>query len=122
MLSRAGFRNDTLLFHALSQQNLAQRVVYLVRTRVQEVFALEIDSRGAGVFRQTPSERKRSRAPGVILQQIVQFFLKAFIDARGFVRRSQFFQRRHQGLGYKAATVRAPMAKGIRLCDRLHRV
>ena len=40
VLSRAGFRDDALLVHASREQHLAERVVDLVRTCVQEIFTL----------------------------------------------------------------------------------
>ena len=50
VLSRAGFGDDAPLAHAPRQQHLAQGVVDLVRTGVAEVFALQKNSRAAGVF------------------------------------------------------------------------
>jgi hypothetical protein len=43
MLSGARLGDDALLAHALAQQHLAQRVVDLVRARVIQVLALQID-------------------------------------------------------------------------------
>jgi len=43
MLSRARFGNDALLAHAFCQQALSQRIIDLVRSRVRQVFAFEVD-------------------------------------------------------------------------------
>ena len=50
VLSRAGFSDDAALAHAPRQQDLAQGVVDLVRAGVAEIFALQKNSRAAGVF------------------------------------------------------------------------
>jgi len=69
---------------------------------------------------QTLRQKKRSRPPGKISQQSIKFLLKTFVRARGFVRRGQFFQWRHQSLRHKAAAITAPMAERVRLSDWFH--
>ena len=49
MLARAGLGDDPRLAHAQSEQRLADSVVELVRARVAEVLALEVDVRAAEV-------------------------------------------------------------------------
>ena len=49
MLAGAGLGDDARLAHALGQQDLAEAVVDLVRARVVQVLALEIDLRAAEV-------------------------------------------------------------------------
>ena len=108
------------LAHAPRQQNLSQGVVDFVRAGVQQIFALEIDARAAGMFGQTLREKKRSRASRKISQQRIEFCLKTFVRARCFVSRRQFLERRHQSLRHKAAAVTAPVTERIRLCDWFH--
>ncbi len=50
MLSGAGLGDHPALVHASCQQNLAQRVVDFVGAGVQQVFALEINLRAAGML------------------------------------------------------------------------
>ena len=47
MLAGSGFRDDALFPEALGEQDLAERVVDLVGSGVQQVLALEIDFRAA---------------------------------------------------------------------------
>jgi hypothetical protein len=51
VLTGTGLRNDAPLSHAPRQQRLAERVVDLVRARVQQVLALDPDARAAERFR-----------------------------------------------------------------------
>ena len=47
MLPRAGLGDDPLLAHPPRQQPLPQRIVDLVRSGMQQVFALQINLRAA---------------------------------------------------------------------------
>ena len=62
VLAGAGFGNDALLAHTLRQQSLAQRVVDLVRTGVQQVFALQVDLGATEFFGQSLGKVERRRA------------------------------------------------------------
>src|SRR5690348_7641989 len=98
MLAGAGLSNDAFLAHALSQKCLANAVVDLVRARVQEVFALQVNSGAAKMLCKSASEKQRSGPPGKLLKQILQALTKASILASILVRALQFIERRHQSL------------------------
>jgi len=82
VLARARLRDDAAFAHAARQKNLTERVVDLVRARVKQIFALEINARAAGKLSQASREEKRSRPPGVVAQQRVKLALKTLIRAR----------------------------------------
>ena len=128
MLPRAGFGDDALLAHPLGQQPLAQRVVDLVRPRVQQVFALQVDLGAAQLLRQPLGKVKRRRPPRIILQQIGQLRLKRRVRLGHIVLMLQFEQRRHQRLRHIPPAIHAkpprPRLRVIRMpCwnnDRCH--
>jgi hypothetical protein len=110
VLARAGLGNHAMLAHALGQEALAERVVDLVRTGVQQVFALQVNLRAAQLFSQPFTEGKRRRTPGVVRQQIGQLRLKGRVNLGQVVRAIQFVQRRHQRLRHvpPAISAKAP--------------
>ena len=107
MLARSGFGDDAALAHTAREQSLPQTVVNLVRTGVQQIFALEVDLRSAKLLRQPRSIKERSGASGVLTQSFVEFALKfqVFLGLR--VRRFKFFERGHECFGNVASTIRA---------------
>ena len=72
----SGFGNHLLLAHEAGQQCLAQAVVDLVRTRMVEVLALEVDLRAAQLLRQPPRMEDRARTAHVVGQQCRQLLLE----------------------------------------------
>ena len=62
----SGFGNHLLLAHEAGQQRFAQTVVDLVRTRMVEILALEVDLRTAQLLRQPPCMEDRARTAHVI--------------------------------------------------------
>ncbi len=68
VLSRARFRDNPALAHSFRQQRLAQAVVDLVRAGMQQIFALDVNTRAAEVFGQPRCELQWRRAPGKISQ------------------------------------------------------
>ena len=57
VLPRARLRDDALLPHSLREEGLADGVVDLVRARVVQVLALEVDVRGAVELREALSAK-----------------------------------------------------------------
>ncbi len=98
-----------------ASSDLAQAVVDLVRARVQQVFALQINPRAAQLFGQPLCKIKWRRASRIVVQQFVQFRLKRRIFARVMKRPLQLFERRHQHFGDVAPAVGSEVAAGIRL-------
>ena len=98
VLPSARLGDDPLLAHPLRQQSLAQRVVDLVRTRVQQVLALQIDLCPAQFFRQPLGKIERRRTPCKILEQSGQFRLESRIRLRDLIFVLEFQQCSHQRL------------------------
>ena len=92
MLSGAGFGNDPLFSHSASQQDLPERVVYLVSARMQQVLALQINFGAAKLRRQAFGEVKGSRSPGKVTEQIRQFLVKFRVLFGPVVLGRQFIQ------------------------------
>src|SRR5579862_4932829 len=96
MLSGACLCDNPRLFHAHCEQALPKAIVNFVRARMEQVFALEVDSRAAEMLGQPRSKLQRSRPPGEVMKQVVQLGLEFRIVARLVVSRLQFFKRRHK--------------------------
>ena len=107
MLTRAGFCNDPFFAHAFGEQDLAHRVIDLMRTGVAEVFALEINFRPAELGGHALSKVKRCRAADIFAQIIIEFFFKRRIFARLLINFGQLIERLHEGLGHKHSAVRS---------------
>ena len=71
VLTGTGFRNDPLFPHAQREHGLTQGVVDLVRTRVQQILALEINLGAPAVRRESLSEIKLRRPPCEFLQVLL---------------------------------------------------
>ena len=84
MLARASLSDHAALAHPFSQQSLAQRIIDLVRARMRQVFALEVDLRAAQVFGQVAGKGQRRWPAHIGVQQIIQFGLEPFIGT-GFM-------------------------------------
>jgi hypothetical protein len=70
VLPRARLGDDSLLPHPTRKERLADRIVDLVGTRVQQVLALEVDLRAAAVPRQALREIQGGRPPGKLGQMV----------------------------------------------------
>src|SRR5947207_211153 len=115
MLAGAGLGDNATLAHATRQQYLSDGVVNFVRAGVKQILALQIDAGSAACFSQSLREEKRRGPSGKVMQQPIEFALKTFISARGFVGRRQFLERRHQSFGHEPAAITAPVTERIRL-------
>ncbi len=109
-----GLGNDAMLAHPPREQPLAQGVVDLVGARVEQVFALEVDSGAAQVLSHALGKVKRRGPAGKILQQQVQFSLERSVGLGNFILVLEFQQRRHQRLRHIPAAIHAK-ASGARL-------
>ena len=70
MLASACLGNDARLAHLFRQQNLADRVVDLVRPRVVQVFALQVKT--ASIFlAHATGVVKRRRTADIVFQQLM---------------------------------------------------
>src|SRR4051812_23253196 len=113
MLPGSGLGDHTWLAHPFGEQRLAERVVQLVRARVHQVLALQVD-RPAALLREALGQVKRRRPAGVVAQQALEVVLEAGVVARGEPGPLELVQRRDQGLRHVAPAVVAE-APGERL-------
>src|SRR5262249_41717293 len=82
VLAGARLRDNARLTHASRKQSLAKTVVDLVRSRVIQVFALQIDFRAAPCFRQPFSKIQWCRPAGVCAKKFIEFGLKPRVPLR----------------------------------------
>src|SRR6185369_14993726 len=107
---------DAVFAHTFDQQRLTKAVVDLVRARMKQVFALEIDLCPAEFFRQTPGEEQGRGTSSVVSVKIVQALAEPGIATGLLIRPLEFFERGHEGLGNIAATIRTePAGDDLRL-------
>ena len=114
VLAGAGLGDDPRLAHAARQQDLAQRVVDLVRAGVVELVALEVDLRAAEPLGQPLREVERARPADVVLQVVGELLGEGGVGARLVVGALDLEDQRHQRLGDEAAAVDAEMAAFVR--------
>ena len=89
MLARAGFRDHALLAHAHGEQALAEAVIDFVRAGVQQIFALDVNSRAAQMLGEARRKLQRRGTSGKIVQQIIEFRLKRWVARALRHRRAQ---------------------------------
>ena len=114
VLSSAGFRNQPRLPHAPGQQRLPQYVVDLVRTRMVEVLALQIDFCAAQFARHPFREVETAGPARIIVEQGGQLPLERFVPLAALIRLLQFDDRVHQRLRDVLAPVDAETAFRVR--------
>ena len=110
VLAGAGLGDDAGLAHALGQQDLAERVVDLVRAGVVELFALQIDLGAAELLGQALREIERRRAAGIVGAQIRHLGDEGRIVLGGEIGGLEVADQRHQGFGDVAAAENAEAA------------
>jgi len=104
VLTGARLGDDSLLAKSACQHYLAERVVELVRARVQQVLALEVDAL-FGTEALGQCERRRTAA--VVGQKLVQLACEAIVVERRAPARLQLLERGNQRLGDVAPAVAA---------------
>ncbi len=114
VLARAGLGDHARLAHAPRHHRLAHGVVHLVRARVVEVLALEVDLRAAQLLRQAPRVVDGAGTPDEVLEVVRQLLLELRVLAARAVGQRQLVERRAQGLGDEHAAVGAEVARRIR--------
>ena len=114
LLTGAGLRNHPLFPHPARQQGLTEGIVDLVRTRMVQVFPLQVDLRPAQVPRQALGKEERRFAPRIIPKITRKLGTISRVLARCLIGRLQFDQRGHEGFGGIAAAKDAevPLAVG----------
>src|SRR5207248_2425795 len=97
--------DDALLAHAPGEQRLPERVVDLVRARVEQVLALEVDSRAAESLREPAGEVERRGTAGVGSQELIELELKSGVLPGFAIGDFQLFERGHENFGDITAAV-----------------
>ena len=115
MLACARLGNDARLAHALGEHGLADHVVDLVRARVVEVFALEVNLRAAHLVRHAVGVIDGRGAAYVMGQLGLEFFDELGVVLVFGIGLAQLGQSVGQGFAGEAATVAAEVAEGVRV-------
>ena len=102
VLSRPRFGYDAVLAHTLRQQRLPQRVVYLVRASVRQVFALEVYARAAKLGGEVFGVIQRRGTPHIARQKRPHLRLKRLVRLRRGVFALKLFHRAHKRFRHKA--------------------
>ena len=89
MLTSTGFRDDTRLTHALSQQGLPNGIAYLVCTGVIKVFALQINGCTTQGCRHTLCQIKRCGPPDKVSEILVKLFFELWVIFQLGIKLSQ---------------------------------
>jgi hypothetical protein len=104
VLPGAGLGDDSSLAEPLCQHRLAERVVQLVRARVEQVLALEVEPLAG---REALRERQRSRAAAVLAPEPVELGCERVVGLRLAPACLELVERRDQRLGHVTPAVLA---------------
>src|SRR6185369_6118842 len=105
----AGLGDDAALAHAAGEQDLADRVVDLVRAGMVELVALEVELGAAEMPRQPLGEIKRARPPDIMLEIVVALGREGGVALRRAIGALDLEDQRHQRLGDEAPAIDAKM-------------
>ena len=100
VLSCTRLCDDALLAHAVCEECLSERIVDLMRPRMEKILALEIDVRLAVVLRQPLGKVKIRRTPCILLEIAAVLRLKRRIVTVFQICLLQLIQCRHHDLGH----------------------
>ena len=118
VLAGTGLRDDAGFPHAAGEEDLADRVVDLVRAGVEEVFALQINFRAAEFFGEPFGKIEGRWASAKIREQPCEFLPEFRILAGGVVFALEVLQRRHERFGNEHASIGAEVAARVGQVDR----
>ena len=76
MLASSGLSDDALFSEALSEENLADGVINLMRTGVKEIFTLEVNFGSAKFLGPALGVVERGGTAAVVLQKVIEFSLE----------------------------------------------
>src|SRR5690606_24499585 len=107
VLARARFGDDARLAHAAGELDLPEAVVDLVRARVIELLALEIDLGAAELLGQPLGEIERARPAGIMRVEILEFGDEGGVVLRLVIGFFEIEDEGHQRLGDEAAAKNA---------------
>src|SRR5581483_4876623 len=118
VLACARLGDQAGLLEPARQESLPDRVVDLVRTGVEQIFALEIYPRAAEPAGEVSREVERRRTPCVLAQPARELATKRRGAAETEVRPLEIDERRHQRFRDVAPAVLAEVALGVRQTSR----
>ena len=113
VLACSGLRDNSLLAHTASEQDLADGIVDLVGAGVEQVLALEVNLCTSELPGQPFGEVEGSGPSDKLTQKIIELFLKGGIMACRFVFALKIEQRRHQSLWDEATSVRTEVTMRV---------
>jgi hypothetical protein len=113
VLASAGLGDDALFAETLGEQDLAEGVVDLVSTGVQQILALEVDFGPAELFGPAFGEIERRGTTDVFVEQAVELFLEGGIGLGLLVMVGQLGEGRHERFRHEHAAVLAEVAVGV---------
>ena len=120
MLAGARLGDHSRLAEPFCQQRLADAIVYLVRTGVIQILALEIDLRAAELFGPALGVIDRARPADIMLELRFEFGDEGWIVLIARVLFSKLVERGDKRLGDKHAAVGAEVSARIRQIIHLH--
>jgi hypothetical protein len=114
VLAGARLGDDPLFAHAFCQEDLAHRVVDLVRAGVEQVLALEIDLRATQFTSEPLGVIERRRPAAELAEVVLQLALELGIFLGAEIFRLQLLERMHQRLGHVTSAVRSEVTLRVR--------
>ncbi len=103
MLAGSGLGDDAFFPEPLGHEDLAQRVVDLVRAGVEQVLALKVDFRAAEQSGPAFREIQRRGTADVVVQQTVEFRVESGIGLGLLILVGQLAEGEHERLRHKHA-------------------
>src|ERR1700674_1351603 len=120
VLAGARLGDHSRLAESFRQQRLADAIVYLVRTGVIQILALEIDLRAAELFGPALRVIDRARPADIMLELRFEFSDEGGIVLIARVLVAKLVERRDKRLGDEHAAVGAEVSARIRQVIHLH--
>ncbi len=114
VLAGAGFGDDPGFAHAFGEEDLADGVVDLVCSGVEEVFAFEVYLGSAEGFGEAFGVVERGGASAEFLEVVGEFFLEGGVEGSAVVFFLEFGERVDEGFGDVTSAVGAEVAEGVR--------
>lgn len=113
VLTGSGFGDDAFFAEAFGEEDLADGVVDLMCSGVEEVFALKVDFGSAQFFGPAFGEVERGGASAVVVEEVVELGLEGGVGLGFFVGAPEVIERGHEGFGGETSSEFSEMAAGI---------
>jgi hypothetical protein len=103
VLAGTGFGDDAGFAEALGEEDLADGVVDLMRSGVEEVLALEVDFGATEFFGPAFGEVEGGGPTAVVVEEVVEFGLEGGVGFGCFVGSAELIEWAHEGFGGEAS-------------------